>query len=46
MFWVDKINDFFRKQKVEIDPLPKVVLVGEDEKQNDINDILISTGGY
>lgn len=46
MFWINKINDFFRQQKIEIDPLPEVELVGDDEKVNDKSDILISTGGY
>jgi hypothetical protein len=31
---------------VEIDPLPEVKLIGDDEKTNDTSDILISTGGY
>jgi len=30
MFWIGKINDFFRQQKMEIDPLPTVELVGDD----------------
>lgn len=29
-----------------IDPLPKLELVGEDEKKNSTSDLLISTGGY
>ena len=35
-----------RSQKYVIDPLPKIEIVDGNEKKNDIQDILISTGGY
>ena len=45
-FWISKINDYMRSQSFEIDPLPNVEIVSNDEKPNAIDDILISTGGY
>lgn len=43
-FWISKINDYLRENKMQIDPLPNIVI--DNEKKNDGSDILISTGGY
>lgn len=45
-FWIDKINDYIRSTGFQIDPLPEIVLAGEDEQRNSSSDVLISTGGY
>ena len=31
---------------MKIDPLPKLILLDENDQKNDIDDLLISTGGY
>ena len=46
LFWIKKINEYLRNSNFQIDPLPKITLVGDDEQHNDVSDILISTGGY
>ena len=30
LFWIDKINDFLRKNEFKIDPLPSLELAGDD----------------
>lgn len=29
MFWIDKINSFVKDRGLQIDPLPKIELLGE-----------------
>lgn len=43
MFWIKKINDYLRSQGFQIDPLPKIELL---DNENDVSNILIATGGY
>lgn len=43
MFWIKKINDYLRSQEFQIDPLPKIELL---DNENDVSNILIATGGY
>ena len=43
LFWIKKINDYLRSQEFQIDPLPKIELL---DNENDVSNILISTGGY
>ena len=45
-FWISKIIDYARKEDMKIDPLPDLQLLGEDEKKNGKDNLLISTGGY
>ena len=46
-FWIDQITEYARNvEKLQIDPLPKIELIGAEEKKCDKNDLLISTGGY
>ena len=46
LFWAKQIDDFMREEGFEIDPVPSIVIMGVDEQKNDMNDVLISTGGY
>lgn len=46
LFWINKIFDFFKQQNLNIDPLPNVEILYADQEKNDIDNILISTGGY
>lgn len=45
-YWINKIFDFFKSQNQQIEPLPKVEIIDNTEQINDIDNILISTGGY
>ena len=45
LFWINQINDYLRSQDLQIDPLPNVKII-YDEQKNDISNVLISTGGY
>lgn len=46
-FWINKISQYARDiEKLSIDPLPELQLVGSNEQKNDNNNLLISTGGY
>lgn len=45
-FWAKQINEYARNQDMKIDPLPKLILLDENDQKNDIDDLLISTGGY
>lgn len=46
LFWINQIFDFFKSQNIQIEPLPKIEIVDKNDQENDIGDILISTGGY
>jgi hypothetical protein len=45
-FWAKQIAEYARNQGMQIDPLPKLVILDKSEQKNDVNDLLISTGGY
>lgn len=45
-YWINKIFEFFKSQNQQIEPLPKVEIIDSTEQINDIDNILISTGGY
>lgn len=45
-FWIKKIDEYLRKSGFQIDPLPTIDLLDDTLQHNDVNDILISTGGY
>ena len=45
-FWAKKINDYAHEQGLAIDPLPNLVLVGNDSQANNKDDLLIPTGNY
>ena len=46
LFWINQIFDFFKQQKINIEPLPKIEIISAKQQKNDINNIFISTGGY
>lgn len=46
MFWISKINDYLRSTGFQIDPLPKIKILGDEQQKNDVSNVLISTGGY
>jgi hypothetical protein len=42
-FWIEKIVDYFREIKFDVDPLPNIVL---DETPNPEDELFIKTGYY
>lgn len=45
-FWINEINNYIRNEGHQIDPLPEIYLLAADEHENDIDNMLILTGGY
>ena len=45
-FWISQINNYIRNEGHQIDPLPEIYILAADEHKNDIDNIMISTGGY
>lgn len=46
-FWANEAAKYIREvEGMKIDPLPELILLGNEEQKNSKSDLLISTGGY